>query len=109
MSSNPFLFGILAVAILNGLFSPFFFITARVIITALAPALFITSPRLLTFLASLLAATATIILAGVPAAIFERITGRAATDAVSYAIWLITAIVLAFPAIARAVGLLLGA
>ena len=99
MSSNPYLVGILAAGILNGIFSPFFFVTARVIITALAPALMITGPRLVTFFASLLAATATIVIAGVPAALFERVTGRQETDTASYAIWLVTALAISFPAI----------
>ena len=105
MASNPYLVGIMAAGILNGIFSPFFFVTARVIITALAPALLITGPRLVTFLSSLLAATATILFAGVPAALFERLTGRTETDAASWAIWLVTACALAFPALLRAVSL----
>jgi hypothetical protein len=107
MPSNPYLVLIMAAGILNGIFSPFFFVTSRVIITALAPALLITGPRLVTFFASLLAATATIILTGVPAALFERATGRTETDAASWAIWLVTAAVLTFPALLRAVGLML--
>jgi hypothetical protein len=106
MNSNPAIVVIVSAGILNGIFSPFFFVTARVIITALAPALLITGPRLVTFFASLLAATATIILAGVPAALFERASGRRETDAVSYAIWTVTAVAISFPAVLNAAALL---
>jgi hypothetical protein len=106
VGSNPAIVVILAAAILNGIFSPFFFVTARVIITALAPALLITGPRLVTFFASLLAATATIILAGVPAALFERATGRRETDGISYAIWAVTTVAISFPAFLNAAALL---
>jgi hypothetical protein len=107
MSGNPFIFAIVALAIVNGIFSQFMLFTARIIITTLAPALLITGATVVVFLASLLAATATIILAGVPAAIFERATGRRETDAASYAIWLVTVVVISFPALLRAARLIL--
>ena len=103
MPSNPFLLAIVALAILNGIFSPLFVFTARIIIVSLAPALLFVGPILVSFLASLVAATATLILAGVPAALFERATGRLQTDAASYAIWLVTAIVITAPALFQAV------
>lgn len=108
MDSNPFLVVIIGVAILNGIFSPIFVPQAFAMILTVAPGLLIASPSLLIFFASLIAATATIIFAGVPAALFERFTGRAETDAVSYSVWVVTAVVLSFPAFGRAVALLLG-
>ncbi len=107
MSGNPFLTLIVALAILNGLFSPFFTLTARIVITVLAPALLIAGPTLVAFFTSLLAATMTLILSGVPAALFERATGRKETDATSYAVWLVTAVVLAFPTFARIAAMIL--
>jgi hypothetical protein len=107
MASNPFVIGIMALAILNGIFSPFAVFTGRLIILTLAPALLIAGPTLVAFFASLVAATATIILAGVPAALFERVTGRRGKDAASYAIWLITSAVLSFPALVTAASLAL--
>jgi hypothetical protein len=105
MQSNPMLFGILALAILNGIFSPFAVLTARLVILTLAPGLLIGGGAMVAFLASLLAATGTVILAGVPAALFERATKRHATDARSWAIWLVATAVLSFPAIRTAVAL----
>ena len=105
MSSNPFVFAIMAVAILNGIFSPFFVVTSQVMITAIIPFLLLAGASLIAFFGSLVAATATIIIAGVPAALFERLTGREETDSAVYSIWLVTAIVISFPAILRAVSL----
>lgn len=107
MDSNPFVFVITAVAILNGIFSPFFQFTAQAMILVVAPGLLITGTTLVGFFASLIAATATILISGAVAAIFERLTGRRQTDAVSYSIWVITAVVISFPAFGRAVSMLL--
>ena len=102
MAANPFIVALMAVGMLNGIFSPFFVITAQVMITAIMPLLILAGPRVTAFLASLIAATATIMLAGVPAALFERITGRRETDTASYAIWLTAAVVISLPALLRA-------
>ena len=102
MPSNPFIVALMAVGMLNGIFSPFFVITSQVMITAIMPLLILAGPRVTAFLASLIAATATIMLAGVPAALFERITGRSETDSASYAIWLTAAVVISLPALLRA-------
>ena len=106
MTSNPFLIGIMALAILNGMLSAFLVVTmTRVVIPVFAPALLLTSPTLVVFFGYLLGATVTVILAGVPAALFERATGRTETDAASYAVWLVTAAVISFPAILRTAAL----
>ena len=107
MASNPFLIAIMAVAMLNGLFSPIFVVTAQVMITAILPMLLLGGPALIAFIASIVAATATIMLAGIPAALFERATRRSETDAASYAVWLVTTVVLSFPALLRVVALVL--
>jgi hypothetical protein len=102
MPANPFIVALMAVGMLNGIFSPFFVITSQVMITAIMPLLILAGPRVTAFLASLIAATATIMLAGVPAALFERLTGRRETDTASYAIWLTAAVVISLPALLRA-------
>jgi hypothetical protein len=66
VNAGPFVFVVMALAILNGIFSPFFVVTGRIIVTHLAPALLIASPQLLAFIASLLASTVTIIVSGIP-------------------------------------------
>ena len=105
MAGNPFVAAIMAIAIVNGIFSAFFVVTSQVMITAIMPPLLLAGPVVIAFLASLIAATATIILAGVPAAIFERATRRTMTDAASYSIWLVTTIALSFPALVRVVAI----
>ena len=108
MPGNPLLVATVALAIINGMFSPFLVVTTtRIILPVFAPALLMTSATLIVFFGYLLGATATLILAGVPAALFERATGRAETDAASYAIWLVSAAVLTFPALLRAASLAL--
>jgi hypothetical protein len=107
MGSNPYAIGIMAVAIVNGIFSPFFVVTSQVMISAIMPFLLLGGASLVAFFGSLIAATATIILAGIPSALFERLTGRKESDAASYSIWLVTAIVISFPGILRAVALAL--
>jgi len=102
MSANPFIVALLAVAMLNGIFSPFFVITSQVMITSVMPFILLAGPAVTAFLASLVAATATIMLAGIPAALFERVTGRASTDAASWTVWVVTAALVSLPALARA-------
>ena len=94
-------------AIVNGIFAPFVVVTSQVMITAIVPMVLLAGPSFVAFLGSLIGATATIMVAGIPAALFERATGRADTDAASSAIWLATAVVISFPGLARAVALIL--
>ena len=102
MPSNPFIVAIMAVGMLNGIFSPFFVITSQVMISAIMPLLILAGPAVTAFLASLIAATATIMLAGVPAALFERMTRRRETDTAAYAVWLAAAVLISLPALLRA-------
>ncbi|MEZ5839830.1 MAG: hypothetical protein R3D02_05185 [Hyphomicrobiales bacterium] len=96
MPREAFIFAIVALAIVNGIFSPLL-PQAIGIVLVMAPAFFIGSPQVLFLLASLLLSTATIMLAGVPAALFERATGRAGTDGAAFAVWLAATAVLALP------------
>ncbi len=107
MQSNPYLTAIMALAILNGIFSPFVVVTSQVMVTAILPFVLLGGPSFVAFLGSLVGATVTIILAGVPAALFERVTGRGETDGASHAIWLVSAAVISFPAIVRAAALMM--
>ena len=106
MTSNPLLFAIVALAIVNGIFSPFFVFTSRIVVLNLAPGLLFVGPVLVAFIASLVAATASLILAGIPAALFERATGRAETDNASYAVWLTAAALISLPALVQAASLM---
>jgi len=89
---------ILGLAIANGILSPFRLI-AQVIVFAMAPALLISSPSLVLLASSLLTATATLMLGGVPAALFERLTGKPDSTSLSLAIWLAAVAILSLPAL----------
>ena len=55
----------------------------------------------LAYLTSLFLGALTLLLAGIPAAIYERIRGARESTAVSLAIWLVAAALLTLPAIMR--------
>ena len=75
MDRNYYYIGIAFFGMVNGLFNqtwlPFAYLFAKV----LAPALLFGSESLTLLLASLMLSTATIILGGIPAALYERVTG----------------------------------
>lgn len=98
MSLPPFIFMILAFAILNGLFSPLLLQVVAAMIV-LAPGFFAPSPPILFFSASLMLSTLTVMVAGVPAALYERATGATQPTPVSMWIWLAGAAILTLPAI----------
>jgi hypothetical protein len=100
MERNYYFVGIAFFGMINGLFNqvlmPFAYLFAKV----LAPGLFFGSDSLTLIFASLMASTATIIVGGIPAAIYERFVG--ATDdstPVSLWIWLAGTALLTLPAI----------
>jgi hypothetical protein len=103
LKKDMLLFGILGISILNGMhFSPWFdpaFILTKPFFQV---TFWISSPVLIFYFTSLMLSTLTVMLAGVPAAIFERATGRTETDPTSLYIWLGTAIVLSIPALMAA-------
>lgn len=98
---------IVGLAILNGIFSP-----ALIIVFALQGIWypFFLPPMLpLVFaLSSLILSTLTLMIGGVPAALYERIAGGRKSSFVSGLIWLAAVLVLTFPAvpnILKAIGL----
>ena len=101
MQQDVMLVLIAAISLINGMqFSPFLVIFAA----GLAPILssfFITSPVLLFYFASLCAGVSTAILAGVPAALYERFSGGGQTSVTSLLIWLAGCIILSIPSIIR--------
>lgn len=98
------LIGVAALSLLNGMhFSPFYDY-AYILFRPIAAGLLITSPLITFYLTSLLLASATLVLSGVSAALFERWTGRNKTDATSLGIWMAAAAVLSFPSILGAGG-----
>ena len=95
-------------ATINGLFNQTWLLFALIHVQILVPALLFGSVPLTLMFASLMVSTATIILAGIPAAIYERIIG--AKDDLTEAslwIWLAGTALLTLPAIGNffAIGL----
>jgi hypothetical protein len=103
MNEQGLFLGVVAVSIYNGLFSP---ITALVFLMAQywMPVFIPLSLGTAQYGASLIISTTTLLLAGVPAALYERWRGLPATSSSSCLIWLIGAILLTIPAALRTVG-----
>jgi hypothetical protein len=96
--TRHFVLGTVAVAILNGIFSPYLlsvFLFYPLWYPNWAPAV----TEAVVALASILLSTLTIAAAGVPAAIYERVRKRAASDDVSTIIWFAGTVLLTLPAI----------
>src|SRR4026208_2461375 len=100
MDRNLYYIGIAFFGMVNGLFNQLFLLFALIHVQILAPALLFGSASLTLMFTSLMVSTATIILAGIPAAIYERVTGAKedSTEA-SMWIWLAGTALLTLPAI----------
>jgi hypothetical protein len=93
---------------INGLFNQTWVLFSLIHMQILAPALLFGSVPLTLMFASLMVSTATIILGGIPAALYERIIGaREDSTEASLWIWLAATALLTLPAIGNffAVGL----
>ena len=104
LKQDGYLIGIATASLVCGMhFSPWFDLFAGPI-AAIMSGFYITSPLLLFYFASLVVSVGAVMLAGIPAAIYERRTGRAQSDATSLAIWLGCTLLLALPALANLFG-----
>ncbi len=88
LKQDGYIIGLASLSLVNGMhFSPYFSFIA----IPFGPILReygITSPVITFYLASLIVAVGSVIVSGIPAAIFERLTGRQQTDPTSMAVWL---------------------
>ncbi len=103
LKQDVLIVGIVGLAVLNGMhFSPW--LDGAFILTKpfFQITFWISSPLLVFYFTSLALSTLTIMLAGIPAAIFERLTGRTETDGASLYIWLGATILLTIPALLNA-------
>lgn len=99
------LVGIAICALTSGMhFSPYFDYV-YILLLPIARGLMITSPLITLYLASLVTATSALVLAGVPAAIDERLRGVTTSDSRSLSIWLAGSALIALPALLAAGGL----
>ena len=99
MNRNLYFIGIAFFGMINGIFNPFFVIVFQVSIYLMAEPLF-SSTAAIAYFASLMLSTATVILGGIPAALYERYIGAKDDSTVtSLWIWLAGTAVLTIPAI----------
>ena len=100
MYRNLYYVGIAFFGMINGIFNQLFLLFALIHLQILAPALLFGSVPLTLMFSSLMVSTATVIVGGIPAAIYERFV--AASDdstEVSLWIWLAGTAILTLPAI----------
>lgn len=99
MTPRAVFVAVLGVTLLNGFVSPMVplvFILAPIWLPEFAPQ----TPIAILYGTSLIVSVATLVVSGVPAALFERLTGREETDMTSMLVWLGTAILLTLPGLA---------
>ena len=95
---NKLVLALVAFAILNGIFSPW--LLAVFVFHPLWYPWFLPGyTEVVVAISSLILSTLTIMAAGIPAALFERVTGRKQTDMASYGVWAAAAAVISLPAI----------
>jgi len=100
MSRNFYYIGIAFFGMINGLFNQLALLFALIHVQILSPALLFGNLSLTLLFSSLMVSTATIILGGIPAAIYERLTGaKEDSSEVSLWIWLAGTALLTLPAI----------
>jgi hypothetical protein len=89
MRRDAYIVGIVGFGAANGMhFSPYFEPAFLVMRPFIQVTFFTSSPVVLFYLTSLMVATLSIMVAGVPAAVYERLRGMRETTSVSYMIWL---------------------
>jgi hypothetical protein len=91
--------GIAFFGMINGIFNPLFFFVFQISVYLMAEPLF-GSTAAIAYFASMMLSTGTIILAGIPAALYERFVGaKEDSTVVSLWIWLAGSALLTLPAI----------
>jgi hypothetical protein len=92
------LVGIAGFGALNGMpFSPYFLPSYLFVNPFVQVTFFTSSPVISRYLTALLLSTFIVMLAGIPAAIFERVTGRERGDSMTYAVWFGAIVLISLP------------
>ena len=100
MEKNFYYIGIAFFGMINGLFNQIALLFALLHVQILAPTLLFSSTPLTLLFSSLMVSTATIIIGGIPAAIYEHFIGaKDDSTAASLWIWLAGTALLTLPAI----------
>jgi hypothetical protein len=96
---NFYYIGIAFFGMINGIFNPYFFFAFQISLYLMAGPLF-GSTAAIAYFTSLMLSTATVILGGIPAAIYERFVGATEDSTIpSLWIWLAGTALLTLPAI----------
>jgi hypothetical protein len=99
MERQFYVIGIAFFGMINGLFNQLFLVFALLHVQILAPTLLFGSTGMTLLFSSLMVSTATIIIGGIPAAIYEHVTGQKEdSNVVSLWIWLACTGILTLPA-----------
>jgi hypothetical protein len=100
MERQWYYIGIAAFGVINGMFNQLFLLFALIHVQVLAPALLFGSVGLTLLFSSLMVSTATIIVGGIPAALYERFAGaKEDSTVISLWIWLAGTAILTVPAL----------
>lgn len=100
MDRQFLLLTVVAVSVVNGLFSPFLAVAVP-IAAVLMPEVFPRSIGWVLFFSSLLVASATLLFAGVPAALVERLMIRDPRSDAPMLVWLASVVLLTLPVLLR--------
>ncbi len=107
MSRQSHIFAIAAFGLLSGLLNPIMLALANPLAAMFASSFLITGLAGLSYFFTILfAAAMTIMLGGIPAALYERVTGQPETNGTSWFLWLSGTAVFALPAVINGVGIL---
>ena len=97
MNTQPYVIAIVLFATINGIFSPWLGAVLPFVFV-LMPSFFLGSLGMLLFMSSILFATLTLIVGGIPAALYERWIGAKESTEFSMWLWLAGVGVLTLPA-----------
>lgn len=94
MQMDVMLVATAGLSLLNGMASSPVLLPFLVLLKALLAGSLLGSPLVLTYLASLMASATTLLIAGIPAALYERAKGQTRSNPASIGIWLASTILL---------------
>jgi hypothetical protein len=105
MRRDAYILGVVGMGIVNGMHFSVYYLPAYLLMRPFVQITFFTaSPLVSSYLTSLMLSTFTIMLAGIPAALYERFRGMKSSNAVTFAIWLGAATLLTIPTIISLAG-----
>ena len=103
MRRDVFLVAAAGLSLLNGMhFSPWFDPVA-ILLKPFVAGTFLATPLVFLYLASIFISLMTLLIAGIPAALYERFTGARESTGVSLGIWLGAKLVLSLPSLLGAI------